>query len=398
MQIKNLIKKFISFLFIPLKGFNKQKNTIILQSSRRYLYNDNTRYLFEFLSQKKEWNIFWVTNNKHVKKYLKRNNYKFISWSNPFKLIFIAIRARIVIDNGDGYFNPFDICNSSKVIRITLQHGAGPKVTLAKSVDGKRQRDQILKINRFDYVNFPSEFAKIKIGIDTYHLSENKLVCFGYPRCDNYFHNNIVEESRKSKTLTQKYFQNYSNKDCLILYTPTWRPYEYSFPLSLMEDFEYSKFDEWLKDNEIIFFYTTHSNNPPSNMPNNLERIIKLDHEVDPLFDINKFMLEVDILFNDYSTTSTDFALLKRPQIFFMPDYEKYNRIKGFTENYRKILPGEEVHNFSGFLESILEAKESPNKVVETFSKINNNLLSKYYETNKKDSASKIEFFLKTII
>ena len=34
------------------------------------------------------------------------------------------------------------------------------------------------------------------------------------------------------------------------------------------------------------------------------------------MFDINEFMNEVDILLNDYTTTSTDFALLNRPQIF----------------------------------------------------------------------------------
>ena len=57
-------------------------------------------------------------------------------------------------------------------------------------------------------------------------------------------------------------------------------------------------------------------------------------------------MLEVDVLINDYSSTSTDFSLLNRPQIFYLPDYDLYSSEKGFVEDYRATLPGVEVFNF----------------------------------------------------
>ena len=75
--------------------------------------------------------------------------------------------------------------------------------------------------------------------------------------------------------------------------------------------------------NDIYLFYTVHSAfNVPKKLPNT--KRIKLIDSINqhPFYDTNSFMMEVDILINDYSTTSTDFSLLKRPQIFFMPDFD----------------------------------------------------------------------------
>ena len=59
-------------------------------------------------------------------------------------------------------------------------------------------------------------------------------------------------------------------------------------------------------------------------------------------------MMEVDILINDYSTTSTDYSLLSRPQIFYMPDYEQFEKVNGYVENYREVMPGREIFTFDG--------------------------------------------------
>ena len=80
-----------------------------------------------------------------------------------------------------------------------------------------------------------------------------------------------------------------------------------------------------------------------------------------PLFDVNNFMNEVDILLNDYSATSTDFALLNRPQLFCMPDYDKYWNYEGVSfipiddsnTKYKETLPGEEVLNYNQLINTI---------------------------------------------
>ena len=57
------------------------------------------------------------------------------------------------------------------------------------------------------------------------------------------------------------------------------------------------------------------------NIKNNINnRVVNiLNHET--LVDINDLMI-YDILINDYSTTSVDFSITGKPQIFCLPDHQ----------------------------------------------------------------------------
>lgn len=56
--------------------------------------------------------------------------------------------------------------------------------------------------------------------------------------------------------------------------------------------------------------------------------------------DINELMLVSDVLITDYSSAIYEFALLGRPMVFFAPDYEAYERERGFYFDYRTGVPG----------------------------------------------------------
>ena len=56
--------------------------------------------------------------------------------------------------------------------------------------------------------------------------------------------------------------------------------------------------------------------------------------------DIHELMLVSDVLVTDYSSAIFEFALLGRPMVFFAPDYEAYERERGFYFDYRTGVPG----------------------------------------------------------
>ncbi|MEO8438163.1 MAG: CDP-glycerol glycerophosphotransferase family protein, partial [Chloroflexota bacterium] len=56
--------------------------------------------------------------------------------------------------------------------------------------------------------------------------------------------------------------------------------------------------------------------------------------------DINELMLVSDVLVTDYSSAIFEYALLGRPMVFFAPDYEAYERERGFYFDYRTGVPG----------------------------------------------------------
>ena len=61
--------------------------------------------------------------------------------------------------------------------------------------------------------------------------------------------------------------------------------------------------------------------------------------------DINELMLVSDVLVTDYSSAIFEFALLDRPMVFFAPDYEAYERERGFYFDYRTGVPGPDLRD-----------------------------------------------------
>jgi CDP-glycerol glycerophosphotransferase (TagB/SpsB family) len=394
--IKQITKILISIVFWPLKTFIPKKAIIILQTYDPYVYCENTKYLFQYFSENTDYEVYWFTESEQIKEYISSKGYNYITKKKPFNLVWLALRARVVIDSGTMYFYPYLI--GKNTIKISTLHGNGPKATLSTHESLKKNLDQIIKINNFDYVNFTSQYSATMIGQRTFRLPPKKTICLGYPRCDQYFDKKFVEVRRQRKEVTKQLNDIFPNNGNVILYTPTWRTYDLEFPLVLMKGYTYDKFNVFLKKNNIFFFYTTHSMENHKHVIPDSDHIKYIKREGNPFFDINLLMMEVDILLNDYSTTSTEFSLLKRPQIFFMPDYDHYLLEKGFIEDYRAILPGKEVFCVEDFEKTTLACLENPEVYVTKHEKARQVLLERYYDVSLSNSCQSFTKFLHQII
>jgi CDP-ribitol ribitolphosphotransferase len=82
--------------------------------------------------------------------------------------------------------------------------------------------------------------------------------------------------------------------------------------------------------------------------------------------DINELMLVSDVLVTDYSSAIYEFSLLDRPMVFFAPDYEAYERERGFYFDYRTGVPGP-IFETSEALADYLRAGEFDLERVERF-------------------------------
>jgi len=82
--------------------------------------------------------------------------------------------------------------------------------------------------------------------------------------------------------------------------------------------------------------------------------------------DINELMLVSDVLVTDYSSAIFEYALLGRPMVFFAPDYEAYERERGFYFDYRTGVPGP-IFETTGALAEYLRAGVFDTARVERF-------------------------------
>ena len=101
---------------------------------------------------------------------------------------------------------------------------------------------------------------------------------------------------------------------------------------------------------------------------------------------------------NDYATTSVDFAHTGRPQIAYMPDYERYKKAKGFAEEYRETLVGPEVTNFDGFRQAVHDAITNPDEVAAEYDEARQLLLEKYNKPEVQPSSLRWCQFLEKLM
>ena len=391
--IKKIAYYILYIVFWFLEHIVSKRDIILMQTYNPQVYCDNTKYLFEYLSNNTDYDVFWITENSKIIEYLNENNFKYLDRSKKIDYLYslyLVLKSKVIIDSGTKFFNPLNL-KLDKTVKITTCHGNGPKTVVTKQETLNETMKELFDLNSFDYINFTSDFLIKKCGHMVYHIPNKKLINFGYPRCDQFFDSEYVQDRYIKKIITNDLLSNqYNGSGKIILYTPTWRPYKYNFPLLELKDLNnLEQLDQYFLDNDIYFFFTIHSAfNVPDWLPS--RKRIKLIDSINqnPFYDTNSFMLEVDILINDYSTTTTDFAILNRPQIFFMPDFDKYETEKGFLDNYRSIIPGKEVANYKELTSTIEMILSNREKYQNEYNQLNKRYLIDYYDSKKGNSSA----------
>lgn len=367
--MKIIIKYIICKILSSLKYFPLKKEYIIIQSFSPNIYSDNSRYLYEYLSKKKM-KIFWYTKNSDIEKLLIKKKFFFINNKNIFKTIWITLKTKIVIDTGSGYYNFLGLI-SNESIKICLGHGVGTKLIKFRYIG----TNKFETYNKFDFVNFTSDFAVNKIAKENYNLNNSKIIKFGYPRVE------ILKEKTNGKQMLEYLLGRKYKNEKILYYTPTWRPYNYSLPILKLKKFNFKKFNVFLKNNNILFFYTINTANAPSDLNNKrYSNIIYIDRNKKPFFDTTLFLKEIDILINDCSTTTTECSVLKKCQIHIFPDLENYTKKVGFLIDYKKNLAGPLCSNFYDLKKKILTYLINPKSYTKRYDRINKNNLKIFYD------------------
>lgn len=396
MSLKSLLRLlfhlfFGTFGWILSRIIPKKKNLIIMEGVSYKRYNENPRFLFEYLSTKKELDVYWITDSDEVHHYLQSQGLK--SLRGGFEKFQHLLKAGMVIGCGSRY--P-DFLNSvgPKTMRFCLQHGVGPKVTIYLGKAIKQLKKELKNINTFDFVNFTSQYSAMVVGKVAYKIPYDKITILGYPKNDHFFNKKRMDESAIKKEWSHSVFPTMNDNGKVLLYTPTWRNNKLAkLPLFDLSGFQLEDFYDFLEKNNIYMVYSLH---PHLTLNHKFPHphIFYLDYEKYPIVDLNNVMPEVDILLDDYSTTSTDFAILDRPQIFIMPDYDDYLNKDCFTEDYRAILPGKEAQNYEELKKMILYQFKYPSKD----SKLRRKFLDKYYDVSLKNSSQLHYQFIKKIL
>ncbi len=215
---------------------------------------------------------------------------------------------------------------------------------------------------------------------EAFQIDKSKIEPLGLPRADFYFENHDIDK------LKEKFCKRYdidSNKK-IILYAPTFRDeekYNNVFDYLNLEDFNNNLGEEYVLalrlHPKIKDFYK-------GDISSDGDYIDCSDFR-----DEQELLLISDILISDYSSIMIEFALLEKPIVFFVYDFDSYlNNERGFYFDFEKTVPGPIVYD-SEELISVIKNKDFDESKRSKFVK------TQFNQFDGKSSERVVDFLLK---
>ena len=337
--VKNILVRLFQLKFKV--GYNLQvdSNKILFECFKGKFVNDSPLSIYNELQiNNLKYSFVWVLSNlSHpLKEYLE---------SQP--------NTSVVIYGSKEYFRayasakywfvncriPYRIVKKPEQVYIQCWHGTplkklGQDITIinyAKSSLSGLRFGYNHESMRLDYFISPSAYAS-RCFISSFNLEPQKILELGYPRNDKLSthekNNDEIERIKKALGI--------SLKKKVILYAPTWRDNNFCNVRGvhvLSNPLDSKEFVASFPD--VVFLYRGHYFTKPE------EKMAEFI-DVSAYNNINDLFLVSDALITDYSSLFFDYAILKRPIYFYMPDLDEYGKeIRGFYLDVEKELPGE---------------------------------------------------------
>ncbi|WP_436940545.1 CDP-glycerol:glycerophosphate glycerophosphotransferase [Staphylococcus xylosus] len=368
---KFIVAKFnsahISFYQLIGKKRTVKSNMVVFESFGGKSYSDNPKYIYEYMYKKyPDLNYTWV---------MKEPNHESIP-GNP----------KIVEKNSKEYFKtyaktkywvsnsrlPLYLEKKKDQLYIQTWHGTPLKrlandmkdVKISNTPTAEYKYNFKLETQRWDYLISPNPYSS-KIFKSAFWLSNHKLLKSGYPRNDLLVNNK--NDLDYIKQIKQKL--NIPKNKKVVMYAPTWRDDEYiekgKYKFDIKLDLDKLKCS--LSDEFIVLLRMHYLIAEKLNLEDYENFVIDVSHHGD----ISELFLITDCLITDYSSVMFDFGNLKKPQLFFTYDLEKYEKeLRGFYLDYYSELPGPIYTTSEELIEGILNIdliRNEYNKKIEQF-------------------------------
>ncbi|GAB4318033.1 MAG: CDP-glycerol glycerophosphotransferase family protein [Methanobacteriaceae archaeon] len=320
---------YLSYLF-PI---NRKK--ILLIMTHDSSDQGNVGSVYRYLQQK---------NPELIFKKVNRDNYAF-KRKNLFRNLFfmfvvlpyhIATSMIIFMDNVFLPFSAIKPKNDTKLVQ--LWHGTGSLKKFGMDFEEGWIKKRGLKVNLHTTHFIVGSTWMKEIYKTAFRAPENKIYNIGCPRTDIFFDKKLIKEAEEE--FSKKFPQ--LNDKTFILYAPTFRDDEET---SIELDIE--KFMSNM-DEKIILGLRLH---PKIAKKFELGEIVSKNHwgrvfNFSRYPKLNTLLINTDILITDYSSIIYEFAIMKKPIIFYSYDLEKFEKSgRGFYKDYKSNVPGPIARN-----------------------------------------------------
>lgn len=311
-MIKNIIIFLLRVLLMMFSSIIKIKdNRIFVSSFGGTTFNCNPYYIVTFCINKEEFKnkeFIIVSNKKNI--YVK--NIKVVS-KNSLLYYYYFFSSKILITNDS--FHSY-MPKKKRQYLINTWHGGGAYKSVASKGLNMKFWYKFLYSNTDYFLSSCRKFIEV-MSKDLF-LSKNKFLKTGMPRNDIFFFKEKVEKA--NRIVRKKY--NLNNKECIILYAPTWRDNSREIINKITELNVLSAFEKMM-NKKIKLLIRAHYNTQNYSIANNC-----IDATAYP--DMQELLCAANILITDYSSCMWDFSLMYKPCFIYATDIDQYKQERDF--------------------------------------------------------------------
>ena len=368
-------KRFLinSIMLLRSMTWKKSNDTVLIGSWFGLRFADNSRFLFQYLSENKELlglkKVVWVSRSDAVVRTLKEMGYEAYNMDSEESVYYHKkAKYHIICNAADSYKHiQSDILSeySWNAIRINLWHGnlafKGVQAASQEYKANKKRHPQLYKIK--EVLQRSSIYRKLFIlpggWGDCYYLSttplvtevfkkffllpDNKFIETGAPRVS--YKPRLTKEEISILEEIKKHRQS-------ILYLPTFRDDKSDFnPNEIAEEL-----CDFFKENDYIFLQKAHSISKTNLEDGNDNHIVNLPSD----FDVNTIIPFVSLMISDYSSAVGEAMYFFKPVVFYVPDFNEYrDGDRGFVVDPDTIMCGPKVTKIEKLPEVLKEELET---------------------------------------
>lgn len=338
-----LLVSYTLFKLLPL-----EKSKISFVSDSRIEIAGNFEYIYEeIIRQELAYNIgFYFKKSLNEKKTYR----EIFSLARAF-----ATSRYIMLDDYYPLIYPLKLRKGTELIQVW--HAVGAFKTFGYSRLGMAGGPNPNSLNHKNYSkalvssqNIVSKYA------EGFSIDEEKIISLGIPRTDLFF--DEIKKAEIVKTLNNEFPFIKGKK--VILFAPTFRGNGQQSAYYPYEMLNFKKIYEELKE-DYVFLLKIHPF--VQNSPDVCYDYQEFYYDVSNYPEINNLLLISDCLITDYSSVCFEYALLKRPMVFFCPDLSEYMISRNFYYDYFNFIPGSLATNTDQLIDQVSKGEFNELKI-----------------------------------
>jgi CDP-glycerol glycerophosphotransferase len=326
---------------VPALMTKSVSQDVVLFQSFKGRYSDSPRAISEELSRRGEsFQHVWVSSEASVELPTDVTIVKHGSWRH----LYFLSKARYIVASNT---LPGGFRKNSGTTYLQTWHGT-PLKRIAFDIENpqfpnsQKQLDHLRReVAQWDFLVSPNRFSTEVLRRAFRYNGE--IVETGYPRNDPL---NSPQASQIRDRIRSRL--GIDEEACVVLYAPTWRDTPASHSLELQLDLD--AMTDALEN--MVVLMRSHRLDASSFAHSENRHV----HDVSHYPDIGDLYLAADVLITDYSSVMFDFAVTRKPMLFFTYDMDYYrDELRGFYFDFAAEAPGPLVASTAEVISAIDE-------------------------------------------